>query len=84
MGQAVTKKYLSVREYAETFGVSVATVYAMCATGKLAHARLGTGRGTIRIPIEERGDQKTDGQATEPPARPRTKRVNPRYLVPPA
>ena len=84
MGQAVTKKYLSVREYAETFGVSVATVYAMCATGKLAHARLGTGRGTIRIPIEEHGDRNTDGQTTEPPVRPRTKRVNSRYLVPPA
>lgn len=80
MGQAVTKKYLSVRAYAETFGVSVATVYAMCATGKLAHARLGTGRGTIRIPIEEPGDQKTDGQATEPPARPRTTRVKPHHL----
>lgn len=71
MGAAVTKKYLSVREYAETFGVSVATVYAMCATGKLAHARLGTGRGTIRIPFDEDGDQKTDGQTTEPPVRAR-------------
>ena len=45
-----------------------------------ADARLGTGRGTIRIPIEEPGDQKTDGQASEPPARPRTTRVRPHHL----
>jgi excisionase family DNA binding protein len=64
----VTKKYLSVREYAETFGVSVATVYAMCATGKLAHTRLGTGRGTIRIPFDEHPEQKSDEQETASPA----------------
>jgi excisionase family DNA binding protein len=84
VGQTVTKKYLSVREYAETFGVSVATVYAMCAIGKPPHTRLGTGRGTIRIPIEGPGYQKTDGQAAEPPARPRTKQIKPRYLVRPS
>ena len=43
------RKYLNVRDYAAAYGVSPATVYAMCTAGKLPHVRLGTGRGTIRI-----------------------------------
>lgn len=46
------KRYLSVREYAAFFGVSIATVYGMCTQGLLPHVRLGVGRGTIRIPVD--------------------------------
>ncbi len=49
----MTKKYMSVREYAARHMVCAATVYAMCAQGTLPHVRLGVGRGTIRIPVEE-------------------------------
>lgn len=78
------KQYLSVREYAATFGVSIATVYAMCATGKLAHVRLGTGRGTIRIPEDAAVPQGSEAGRPEPPTAPaRAKRVKPRYLRPP-
>lgn len=42
-------KFLNVRDYAAAYGVSPATVYAMCSAGKLPHVRLGIGRGTIRI-----------------------------------
>ena len=44
------RRHLTVREYAAAYGVSAATVYSMCAAGKLPHVRLGAGRGTIRIP----------------------------------
>jgi len=33
--------------------VSAATVYALCAERKLTHLRVGTGRGTIRIRVED-------------------------------
>ncbi len=50
---AAPRSNLTVKEYATLFGVSAATVYAMCASGKLPHVRLGVGRGTIRIPLRE-------------------------------
>ena len=31
--------------------MSVSTVYALCAAGKLRHSRIGLGRGTIRIEL---------------------------------
>ena len=46
------QRHVRVREYAAAYGVSTATVYGMVAAGKLPHVRLGTGRGTIRIPID--------------------------------
>lgn len=64
------KKYLSVREYAEEFGISPATVYAMCAQKKLAHVRLGVGRGTIRIPTDQADDYDSKVGLKEQPAGP--------------
>ena len=43
-------RYLMVKEAAVRVGVSEATVYNLCRAKKLRHLRLGTGRGTIRIP----------------------------------
>lgn len=78
----MSKRYVSVRDYAAAYGVSVATVYAMCAAGKLSHVRLGTGRGTIRIPDDAgAGDQGGEPERSDVPAAPaKTKRVKPRFL----
>lgn len=46
-------KLLTVRESAGRLGCSEALVYLLCSQRKLLHVRLGTGRGTIRIPEEE-------------------------------
>ena len=40
---------MRVREAAERLEVSVSTVYAMVARGKLRCSRVGVGRGAIRI-----------------------------------
>jgi excisionase family DNA binding protein len=45
-------KPLTVKQAAETLGLSVATVYQLCAARKIRHERHGLGRGTIRIPPE--------------------------------
>lgn len=44
---------LTVREVAERLRVSLACVYMLVARRDLPHMRIGTGRGTIRIPEEE-------------------------------
>ena len=44
-----SRDLLTVREAAKMLHVSVGTIYALCDSGQLAHHRLGTGRGTIRI-----------------------------------
>lgn len=41
---------LSVKEASQRLAVSRGCVYELIASGKLAHARIGCGRGTIRIP----------------------------------
>lgn len=46
----VTSKKLTVGEAAERLSVSKQVVYLLCAERKLAHFRIGAGRGTIRIP----------------------------------
>jgi excisionase family DNA binding protein len=46
-------KLLTVRESAHRFGCSEALVYLLCSERRLPHVRLGTGRGTIRIPEDE-------------------------------
>ncbi|MGH8572481.1 MAG: helix-turn-helix domain-containing protein [Gammaproteobacteria bacterium] len=38
-----------VKEVAEHFDVSVATIYRAIASGQLAALKLGTGRGTFRV-----------------------------------
>ncbi|WP_145240280.1 helix-turn-helix domain-containing protein [Urbifossiella limnaea] len=40
---------MTVQEVADRWCVSRSTVYALVANGTLPHARLGVGRGTIRI-----------------------------------
>ena len=40
---------MTVREAANRLEVSVSMVYALCGRGRLAHTRIGIGRGTIRI-----------------------------------
>jgi excisionase family DNA binding protein len=40
---------LTVKEAAERLGCSAALVYLLCSERKLAHVRLGTARGTIRV-----------------------------------
>ena len=41
--------FLTVSAVAERLSVSASLVYQMIESGKLAHHRIGTGRGTIRI-----------------------------------
>ena len=43
----------TIKEVADILKVSPATVYQLCAQRKLAHIRVGTGRGTIRIRQED-------------------------------
>ena len=40
---------LSVKEVAARLGCSPALVYLLCSERKLAHFRLGTARGTLRV-----------------------------------
>jgi excisionase family DNA binding protein len=40
---------LTVKQVAQRLQVSEATVYQLCAKRKLAHARVGAGRGAIRV-----------------------------------
>lgn len=64
---------LSVREAAEQLGVSIGTVYGLCARRRLRHERIGLGRGTIRIPeeaLEEYRQSVTVGVAGEKPQAP--------------
>ena len=46
-------KLLTVRESASRLGCSEVLVYLLRSERRLSHVRLGTGRGTIRIPEEE-------------------------------
>lgn len=44
-----TNGMLTVKQVAEKLGVSPTTVYGLCQRRKLRHARVGLGRGAIRI-----------------------------------
>lgn len=58
----------TVREAAERLKVAPATIYALCAQGRLAHARVGSvGRGTIRIREEDLAAFIDSVQANVPP-----------------
>jgi excisionase family DNA binding protein len=46
-------EFLTVPEVAKRLKISPATVYQLCASRKLAHVRLGAGRGAIRIKEED-------------------------------
>jgi excisionase family DNA binding protein len=79
-------KMFSVAEAAKELGVSVGTVYALCARRKLRHERHGLGRGRIKIPedaleeyrrnvtVETAGEGR---KATSPPARPKLSHLGP-------
>jgi excisionase family DNA binding protein len=43
---------LTVGEAAKRLHCSERTIYALCDAGKLRHARIGVGRGTLRIPAD--------------------------------
>jgi excisionase family DNA binding protein len=43
---------MTVREAAARLEVSESLIYKLCAAGRLAHHRIGLGRGTIRIEPE--------------------------------
>ena len=43
-------KLFTVREAAESLGISLGLVYALCARKRLRHERYGLGRGIIKIP----------------------------------
>jgi excisionase family DNA binding protein len=43
---------LTVADAAKRLCCSPATVYALCTALKLRHARVGTGRGAIRVPTD--------------------------------
>lgn len=43
---------MRVREVAKKLDVCVATVYALIASGRLRHFRIGNGRGAIRVSEE--------------------------------
>ncbi len=46
------KSLLTVRHAAQTLSVSAATVYGLCALGRIRFSRVGLGRGVIRITEE--------------------------------
>lgn len=52
LDREIISKNFTVREVAEQLGISAQSVYQLCATKKLAHLRLGVGRGTLRIPAQ--------------------------------
>ena len=57
-------KMFSVREAAESLGISVSLVYALCAQKRLRHERHGLRRGKIVIPedaLEEYRRKQTVG-----------------------
>lgn len=49
---SVSATHFDVREVAVALGVSVQTVYLLCAKKRLRHIRVGVGRGTIRVPAD--------------------------------
>jgi excisionase family DNA binding protein len=48
----VKRVWLTVREVATHLGLAATSVYAMCEARQIAHIRVGTGRGSIRISAE--------------------------------
>jgi excisionase family DNA binding protein len=61
---------VTVRQAADRLEVSAATVYALLASGKLRHYRIGNGRGVVRISEGHIADylQKAEPVAKQPPA----------------
>jgi excisionase family DNA binding protein len=52
-GKEVTRViYLTAKEVAQRLAVAKTTVYLLCSESKIAHIRVGIGRGAIRISEE--------------------------------
>lgn len=51
---------LTVKQVADTLGISTSLVYGLCAGGKLRHERHGLGRGCIRIPLDALDDYRRE------------------------
>ena len=72
---------MKVKEAAARLEVSVTTIYALVAAGKLRCYRVGVGRGCIRIAPEHiaeylgLAEPKTVQPAAPPPPRPRLKHL---------
>ena len=49
---APAKRHFRVAEVAARFGVDKTTVYRQIKAGRLTAIRIGTGRGTVRVPAE--------------------------------
>lgn len=68
---------LSVRQAAERLGCSAAIVYALCATRRLRHSRVGLRRGKIAISEEAIAEylkgREAGPEQPEPPPPPRPK-----------
>jgi excisionase family DNA binding protein len=65
---------MDVREAARRLEVSIATVYGLCGQGRLPHARVGLGRGVIRI-SEDDLKSFLESCRPEPPTRPALKHI---------
>ena len=66
---------VTVAEAARHLEVSTATVYALCASGRLAHCRFGVGRGAIRITPEQLQRYVRESEVGPPPDRRKSRRV---------
>ncbi len=61
---------MTVREAAAVLEVSTDLVYRLCAVGRLAHTRIGLGRGVIRIEPADVAELKASGRVDAGPAPP--------------
>jgi excisionase family DNA binding protein len=69
---------LTVKQAAARLGVSLATVYQLCAARRIRHERHGLGRGHIRIPedaLDEYRRAVTVGVGEPAPRSPRPRRI---------
>jgi excisionase family DNA binding protein len=74
---------ISNRELHDDELLSPATVYQMCARGKLAHIRVGVGRGAIRIRQEDLDAFIAEAAAGQPEVttpQPRSKPIKLKHL----
>ena len=74
---------LTVAQAAEHMGVGTRVVYKLCATRELKHARIGNGKGLLRINLSDLEDyiERSSVQPSEPKRAPaRRKPVNLMYL----
>lgn len=57
---------LTIKQASELLKLSSSLLYALCASGKIAHHRCGLGRGTIRITKKALEDYLDRSKVTEP------------------